>query len=370
MQNKDKLIVAEQAFCTNQIGGTTTELNMLLKSELASEFKLMPVVFNQSGNGIGFFKAISFYKKEFKKINPDIVVIRGCEKEGLAGQIGAKLAGVGPILVGCHGLHSKIIKTSRIKHWISLHIIEPLVFKYCDYFYTVSESVFSQYKLFKKNEKKYLGVLYNASPDYPVLNKNIYRSQLHKELNLPNSTTLGIYHGRFTFDKGTDVLINALKAFFKQHTNSNFAFIFVGDGKEYEERIKTVFKDEIKNKKVYLFKSTSEIMRYLLGSDLYIHPSYHDNHSLSLLEACAAGCFVIATKVGGVEETVSPTNSLLVDIGDYMAISNSIELFLERQSNFDCLSWTKTKKPIFSKDNIYNQRKTLYKKAIQKFKSK
>ena len=45
MNKNSKLVIAEQAYCTNLIGGTTTELNLLLKSSLNNVFNLVPVVY-------------------------------------------------------------------------------------------------------------------------------------------------------------------------------------------------------------------------------------------------------------------------------------------------------------------------------------
>lgn len=364
MQYKEKPIVVEQAYCTNLIGGTTTELNMLLKSPLANTFDLRPVTYNKSVRGIGFLKAICFFKKEFKKNNPDLIVIRGCEKEGLAAQLGAKLAKKGPILVGCHGLYSKIIKTTKIKHFIALKIIEPLIFKNCDYFYTVSNSVFDQYALFSKFKKKYVGTLYNAAPSFDLLNKKMYQIDFKKKYGLAENMLVGIYHGRLTYDKGMDVLINSLKMVFEQ--NNNICFIVLGDGQEYKEKLCSGFSTQIKEKQLIVLDQTDNVEPYLLASDFYVHPSFHDNHSISLLEACAAGCYIIATDVGGVKETVDIQNSTIVQTGDFVSIANAICSLKDILPTFNPLNWSNTKGKKFTRDKIYSDREILYNTILSK----
>lgn len=367
MNKNGKPVVAEQAYCTNLIGGTTTELNLLLKSSLNNVFNLVPVVYSKSLRGLGFLKAVKYYKKEFKRINPDLIVIRGCEKEGLAAQIGAKLAKKGPVVVGCHGLYSKIIKTSKLKHFIALHIIEPMIFKKCDCFYTVSKSVFDQYKPFKKYETKYIGNLYNVAPNYNLNKKTDCQKQLKRELGISESSIVGIYHGRLTYDKGAEVLISALRESFNNSQNCKMVFLIVGEVENYLSVLNNEFKQEIHDKRLFIFPPTNNIEYYLLASDFYVHPSYHDNHSMSLLEACSAGCFVISTDVGGVRETVISENSQIVNVGDYNAIANRIALFCCNKNLFDPLIWKNKKYFSFSEEKIYKEREILYKNVISKY---
>lgn len=81
----------------------------------------------------------------------------------------------------------------------------------------------------------------------------------------------------------------------------NLVFLFVGDGdyrKTFEEKckaynVKTVFTGMQKN-----------VKSFYMASDFFIQPSLHENHSIALLEACAAGIPSLATNCGGNNEIV------------------------------------------------------------------
>lgn len=65
---------------------------------------------------------------------------------------------------------------------------------------------------------------------------------------------------------------------------------------------------------------------FLDAAAIYILPSHNEGLPVSILEAMAAGCAVIATKVGGIPELIEHgTSGLLVDAGDIPAITRAID---------------------------------------------
>ena len=67
------------------------------------------------------------------------------------------------------------------------------------------------------------------------------------------------------------------------------------------------------------------VQRFFFASDFYVTATLHENHSLSLLEACAAHIPSIATKVGGNPETILDGRSgWLIPIQDSKALVDAL----------------------------------------------
>jgi glycosyltransferase involved in cell wall biosynthesis len=63
--------------------------------------------------------------------------------------------------------------------------------------------------------------------------------------------------------------------------------------------------------------------------DAFVMPSLTEGHSIALLEAAAAGCPIVATRVGGTPEIIGHTeNGLLVAAGDNTALAASLGALL------------------------------------------
>ena len=61
---------------------------------------------------------------------------------------------------------------------------------------------------------------------------------------------------------------------------------------------------EIACGQVIMTGQTDRVMDYLGASDGFVFPSYHENLSIALLEACAAGLACVVSEVGGNPEII------------------------------------------------------------------
>lgn len=310
-----KIKVVQQVLDPSGSGGVSAEYRALQGSELLGDYEFIPMILMKPHNGVNF-RDIAFYYRFLKRNPGDIVHIRGAAPDGLNAVIAAKLAGTGKILVSIHGMYSDLIYISPFKRWISYHIIERWIFRMADGISCVCMAAHER-KRFRKYRKKMLPYVYNRMPNYSGYDRQQIRRQMRRELGLDDSTQVGVYVGRVTREKGLDYLAQAIE---KMPDNSRM--LVVGDG-AYLEEMKAV----CGNRAIFL-ANQKEVYRYLFASDFFVQPSLHENHSIALLEAVAAGLPVIATNVGGNGEIVKDgLNGVLIPPADTEKLRDAIWAF-------------------------------------------
>lgn len=360
-----KIVVAQQIFRPTEASGPTTEFN-ILTSKLSTEFEIVPVIYNGVHKGFDG-AAISFYFKEFKKINPDIVVIRGASIDSFYAVLGAKKAKCKCVITGIHGLYSDSKKYNVIKKAISKYIIERTVIKKSDYFYTVANRCYKEHGWMKKYSKKYIGTIHNPYPDILNEEKKYLRSKTRKELNIPKELPIGLFVGRITEDKGVIELSNAI---LKAQSEVKFGFIFVGNG-DSEGKCKEILKTLIEDDKVFFVGAKKSVKEYYSASDFFVFPSKHENHPFSILEACAFGKYCLASDVGDIFETIiEGLNGEKLKDSDAATIKEAIvNLIKTKKYKIDfCEEWTAAKKDELSLGNFVDRTRKMYIKCYEETK--
>ncbi len=310
-----KIKVIQQVLDPSGSGGVSAEYRALQQSALLDDYAFIPMILMTPHRGVNF-KDISFYYRFLKEHPGDIVHIRGAAPDGLNAVIAAKLAGKGKILVSVHGMYSDLVYISPLKRWISYHMVENMIFRLADGISCVCKAAHERER-FAKYRKKMLPYVYNRMPDYSGCEKKQIRQQIRQELGLDDDTPVGVYVGRVTREKGLDYLSQALKC-----VPENCRVLIVGDGTYLQE-----MQSECNNH-VFFLGEQKNIHRYLFAGDFFIQPSLHENHSIALLEAAAAGLPMIATDVGGNGEIVkNGVNGVLVPPADVGKLREAICTF-------------------------------------------
>ena len=194
-----------------------------------------------------------------------------------------------------------------------MSLLGNIIFSWADGVSCVCKAAYERNR-FLKYRKKMLPYVYNRIPNYGSLDKTTIRQQMRNELGISPQMIVGVYVGRITKEKGLAYLADALKS-----VPSNCIIIVVGSG-DYLEEMKGLAGD-----KVMFVGEQREIYRYLFAGDFFLQPSLHENHSIALLEAAAAGLPIIATDVGGNKEIVrNQVSGILIPPGDDWALSHAI----------------------------------------------
>lgn len=140
---------------------------------------------------------------------------------------------------------------------------------------------------------------------------------------------LGI--GRFVKQKGFDLLIDAFASIAADFPHIDL--VLAGDGPELATlRTKadaTPFRDRI----AFLGPvPSSRAFALFRGATAFVLPSRHEPQGIVVIEAMSAGTPVVATRVGGVPETVRDgVNGLLVDAQSVPALARGLRFTLEDQ---------------------------------------
>lgn len=176
------------------------------------------------------------------------------------------------------------------------------------------------------SSKSRVCVLHNAvnldSP-MPVSDCNV---SCRKLLGISDNDSVVVTVGRFSPEKGMDVLIKAFALLCKDR--SDIHLVVVGDGQE-RASIEKMIAELGLQMLVHLVGYTQTPGDYVRGADLLVLPSRSEGIPNAVLEAMAFGIPVVATSVGGVPEViVDGRDGLLVPPDDPIKLAESIAVVL------------------------------------------
>lgn len=138
----------------------------------------------------------------------------------------------------------------------------------------------------------------------------------------PTNTRSGhfLYVGRMDKDKGFEFLFPAFARLKEQHPGARLTVRGGGEVDAIRHMAQGVAGIDVGG-----YVDGDEYERLLASCDGLVLPSLHEGYPLSLLEACARGKPIIATRVGSIPEVFeNQACALLVPPGDTTALSNAL----------------------------------------------
>ena len=150
--------------------------------------------------------------------------------------------------------------------------------------------------------------------------------------NTPGRTII-TYVGRLVYGKGVQDLLSIFPKL-----KGDVQLLIVGDG-PYRDELEALACEVDSSNIVFAGEQRPEnIPGILQGTDIFVNPSYSEGLPTSVLEACAAGCAVVATDVGGTDEIVlDGSTGFLVKPGDQQGLTDKINYLLENKPVRDAL---------------------------------
>jgi len=259
------------------------------------------------------------YRKIFKTNKPDAILGIWAYPDGLTNLLLAKAHSI-PIVIACRG--------SDINRLIKLPIHRKLIawtLKRANYILSVSEAL--------KTEIVKLGV--PAENVIVIPNgvetekfKPISQALARKQLNLNTSDKIIVTVSRLSYEKGVDVLINAIAKL----SDHSVTLALVGDGAEratLEALVKTLgVEDRVK---FYGSIPNHEIPLWLNAADVFALGSRTEGWPNVLMEALSCGTPIVSTNVGGIPEIInSPELGILVPPENPSEMAKSLQTALDR----------------------------------------
>ncbi len=315
-----KLKVVQQFVASGNGGGLETEFRALCgRNSLTSQVELIPVVLEHAHSGLSPAD-IRFYRQAFRTANPDIIHIRGAGVESLNAAIAAKQAGRAKILVTVHGMFSDLVYYSPIKRSLCRNAVEPMIFGLADGISCVSDRAAAR-PVFAEYRRKMLPCVYNRMPVYPPCLPGD-REQARRTLGIPAGAAVGVFTGRIVLEKGLGFLVDALRM--TDRLPDNFWLLVVGSGSWLASMRSTCAALPL-SARILFTGQTDDVLPFLRAADFFLSPSLHENLSVSILEACAAGLPCLVTDVGGNPEIITEgINGSLIPPRSPTAIADGI----------------------------------------------
>jgi glycosyltransferase involved in cell wall biosynthesis len=293
---------------------------------------LKPLVLNQFQREVNVssdFRAYKEIKNLIKEFKPDIVHTHA-SKAGAIGRLAA--------------IHCKV---PVIVHTFHGHVFHSYFGKLKTAFYITIERYLAKHSTaviaISNKQKHELSEIFNIAPKEKIhvvpLGFNLEKFTTNKEKNReefrfkyrlePEQIAIGII-GRLAPIKNHSLFIEAI-AFLKQHGIKNFKGFIIGDGDTKDSIIESCKKngvtwsDNPAEAVDVIFTSWITNVEWALhGLDVITLTSLNEGTPVSIIEAQAAGKYVVATNVGGIEDILHPECGLLSNVNDKNAFFDNL----------------------------------------------
>ena len=205
------------------------------------------------------------------------------------------------------------------------------------YYYGVSDYVSTQWIKYLNISDKYIRTIHNSINDIffqKIYNKNLVRSKL----NLPKESNVLIFVGRLIEFKGFHKIVYALSNDFKI---KNIHLLYLGsvdpDNLRGIDEIKTLeilnnlhlyIKNNNLENNVQFLGHNNNVAEIMSSADILVHPTNQESFGLVLIEALALGLMIVTSKIEGISETLSDTDSNLINPNNLHELRNSVLNFL------------------------------------------
>jgi glycosyltransferase involved in cell wall biosynthesis len=155
------------------------------------------------------------------------------------------------------------------------------------------------------------------------------KNKIRDELSIDSSSILIGTVGRLSSEKGLEIIFKA----FSQSKHKDAQLLITGSGPE-KNRLENLAITLGIDDRIHMIGFRTDIWSILSSLDLYVHASIFEGMPISVLEAIAAGCPIVATDSGGIRELVTgPEHGWLVAQGDFVALVAAIDNALDCQED-------------------------------------
>ena len=157
----------------------------------------------------------------------------------------------------------------------------------------------------------------------------IDRSNLKKELDISDSTSILLNVGRLIESKGQKDLIQAFKAFKVKFPDS--VLLIAGEG-FYRQKLEELVDELDLNDSVKLLGNRSDIPQLHTISDLFVFPSYLEGMPGSLIEAMFSKTPILCSSIPENTEVITDSLGTIFEVGNIEDLERKLIFSFENQS--------------------------------------
>jgi glycosyltransferase involved in cell wall biosynthesis len=153
------------------------------------------------------------------------------------------------------------------------------------------------------------------------------RDRLRRQFGMQDRDIVVTYTGRLVTYKGLPTLISVIDQIRRIHPHVRVLLVGSGglDIHNCEEQLRRDVEVRGLRDHVRFAGEVADVQQYLQASDIFVLPSEDDAFPLSLVEAMACGLPVVATRVGGIPEIITPEDDgLLIEAGDARLLHDAL----------------------------------------------
>lgn len=199
--------------------------------------------------------------------------------------------------------------------------------------FCISDAVANQFREFSKCNNNKIKKLNLGTQ---ILINNLDKESIRLKYNLPLHSVLIANVGALEYLKGIETLLAASSILNKDIEVMDFLIFHIGGLREnniennnYVEKLqKNAVLEGIENK-IHFLGNRNDVEQLLAAFDIYVHPSLSEGLGVSIMEACASGLPVVASKTGGIPEIVKDGfNGLLFESGNENDLALKLKLLI------------------------------------------
>ena len=225
-------------------------------------------------------------------------------KAGAVGRMAALLAGRArpPIIV--HTFHGHVLRGYFGRFWTGVfRLLERMLAHITDALVAVSPEVRDELvALGVAPASKFRVIRLGIALDTRIPADDAARAETRRVMGIPDGRFVVGWIGRMTGVKRTDVLLRGFRALREDGVDA--VLCMVGDGPDRESVEQLA--DELGIVRECLFTGYQEdVGPFFAAFDVFVLPSGNEGTPVTAIEALAAGCPVVATRVGGVPDVVT-----------------------------------------------------------------
>ena len=160
-------------------------------------------------------------------------------------------------------------------------------------------------------------------------NRLAFRAGTRKELGIADTEMVLMFAGHNYRLKGLDTLLGSLSILKRSFGAVSLRLLVIGSGNigRYQRRAKKLGVEE----NVMFLGSIRNIERYYAASDIYVHPTFYDSCSLTVLEALASGLATITTQYNGAADAILSDEGgrVVKDPADARELADAISYYFD-----------------------------------------